>query len=255
MKLRNTFSIFKMTLSSAAATAAKQASRSPWMRSTILNEAIPKLRERLSQHATMSDEENEFPLMSKKVQNEMWQTCSMETKRKAAVLVPLVSYEGVPSLLFTTRSSNLSTHASEVSFPGGHFDEGVDDSLEATAVREAQEELLGDYPWHDIEIIGSATAVPSIKGTPVTPIIACLPHEISSDSFPGHPGEVDEVFCVALSDLLEIETSEPSARFRTPIPVYLTKEGRKIWGLTAVVVRPLLHKLFKPVFFGDNGNT
>ena len=36
------------------------------------------------------------------------------------------------------------THASEVSFPGGHFDSTVDTSLEETALREAQEELLGD---------------------------------------------------------------------------------------------------------------
>ena len=110
--------------------------------------------------------------------------------------------------------------------------------------------MLGDYPWSDVEIIGRTTPVPSIKGTPVTAIIGLLPYEVSSSSFPGSPDEVDEVFCVSLEKLLEIETTEPSERFKANIPVFPPgKEDHKIWGLTAVVARPVLHKLLKPVFF------
>jgi 8-oxo-dGTP pyrophosphatase MutT (NUDIX family) len=238
-----------MRLSPPAYMAANQV-KEQWTRSKMLDEAIPKLRQALAYHA---NEEETFPLMTPKTHKKVWQTVPIDHARKAAVLVPLVSFEGVPSLLFTMRSSNLPTHASEVSFPGGHFDEGIDASLEETAIRETREELLGDYPWEDIEIIGRASTVPSIKGTPVTPIIGVLPYEISHDSFPGSPDEVDEVFCVALSDLINIETVEPSRRFRSPIPVFPTREGRKIWGLTAVVTRPLLHKLFKPVFLAEKG--
>jgi nudix motif 8 len=214
----------------------------------MLDEAIPKLRQALAYHA---NEEETFPIFTPRTHEKVWQTAPIDTARKAAVLVPLVSFEGVPSLLFTMRSRNLPTHASEVSFPGGHFDEGIDASLEETAIRETREELLGDYPWEDIEIIGRASTVPSINWTPVTPVVAVLPYEISHDSFPGSPDEVDEVFCVALSDLLKIETAEPSKRFKSPIPVFPTREGRKIWGLTAVVTRPLLHKLFKPIFLAE----
>lgn len=125
----------------------------------------------------------------------------------------------------------------------------LDETLEDTALREAKEELLGEeYPWEKIEIIGRASSLPSIKGTPVTPIIGVFPAEISDNTFPGHSGEVDDVFCVGLQDLLEMETYDYSERFRSNIPEYPAGEKRKIWGLTAVVTRPLLHKLLKPVF-------
>jgi hypothetical protein len=229
-------------------------------------------------------------------------------RQEAAILVSLVSLqaggdggrvEDGPSLLFTVRASHLTTHAAEVSFPGGHFDNGGisggsnnennadsiggggrgrgggDVTLEDTAIREAQEELLGhDYPWHavkqqddnddhggvvapaanGVEILGRATALPSITGTSVTPIIAVLPYIISNDTFPGNEQEVDEVFYVSLKDLVNMETMEPSPRFQSDIPVYPVGPGKKIWGLTAVVTRPILHNLFKPIFLSSSSS-
>ena len=101
-----------------------------------------------------------------------------------------------------------------------------------------------------VEILGRATALPSIAGTSVTPIIAVLPYMISTDTFSGNKQEVDEVFSVSLKDLVNMEVFEPSpSRFGgADMPVYPVGPGKKIWGLTAVVTRPILHKLFKPVF-------
>jgi 8-oxo-dGTP pyrophosphatase MutT (NUDIX family) len=223
-------------------------------RSKQLLEAIPKIKS-LYQKGLSKEFDNAFPLFTPKAHRHVWKTVPINNERQAAVLVPLVDYNNKISLLFTTRSSELPTHASEVSFPGGHFDTTVDQTLEDTAIREAQEELLGDdkYPWQlsdGVEIIGKATPLPSIKGTPVTPVIAVLPYKIDDTTFPGCPGEVQDVFCVSLEELLEVETTEPSERFQGNIPVFYSKEGdKKIWGLTAVVCRSLLHKLFKPVFF------
>jgi 8-oxo-dGTP pyrophosphatase MutT (NUDIX family) len=227
-----------------------------------------------------------FPLFTPKIEQSVWKTVPINTERQAAVLVTLVSYHNKPSLIFTTRSSHLPTHQGEVSFPGGHYDSKLDTSLEDTAVREAQEELLllqaplsssttpTSFPnnnddddnnnmWDDICILGRATPLPSIVGTPVTPIIAVLSYEVgvevdvesSSDDdvghqatiFPGSPDEVDDVFCVSIEELLEVETVEPSDRFRSEIPVFHTHNNKRIWGLTAVITRPLLHKLFKRV--------
>ncbi|VEU39710.1 unnamed protein product [Pseudo-nitzschia multistriata] len=167
----------------------------------------------------------------------MWKRTPMNREREAAILVPLVSCEGTISLLFTTRSSRLPTHASEVAFPGGHRDKMNDVSLEATAIREAQEELLGKYPWEQVEIIGRASPLPSPSGMPVTPVIAVLPHDIDPDTFPGCPSEVEDVFCVSLEELLEVETSEWSKRFQNSAPVFHALNGKKIWGLTAIVTR------------------
>eukprot|EP00531_Pseudo-nitzschia_arenysensis_P011485 CAMPEP_0116127792 /NCGR_PEP_ID=MMETSP0329-20121206/7021_1 /TAXON_ID=697910 /ORGANISM="Pseudo-nitzschia arenysensis, Strain B593" /LENGTH=215 /DNA_ID=CAMNT_0003621899 /DNA_START=118 /DNA_END=765 /DNA_ORIENTATION=- len=208
--------------------------------------AIPRLRTLLRKKA---NENNIFPLFTLEQEESIWKHTPKNREREAAILVPLVCHEGLPSLLFTTRSSHLPTHASEVSFPGGHYDDSKDTSLEETAIREAQEELLGDYPWEEVEIIGKASPLPSITGMPVTPIIAVLPHEIDRHTFPGCPTEVEDVFYVSLEELLEVETSQKSERFRTNVPVFPALNGKKIWGLTAIVTRPLLHKLFKPTFF------
>ncbi len=215
----------------------------------ILSAAIPRLKELFGRK---SNDDHIFPLFSPQINDLVWQTVKIDLKRRAAVLVPLVSYEGVPSLLFTTRSSHLPTHANEVSFPGGHFQDRTDRTLEETALREAQEELRGDYPWDKVEIIGNATPLPSIRGTPVTPVIGVLPYEISATTFPGDPNEVDEIFCVSLADLMTMETIEPNTRFRSNIPVYPAGENKRIWGLTAVITQPLLHKLFQPVLLQDN---
>ena len=220
-------------------------------RSKLLEDAIPRLRERWIRQ---SNKDNVFPLFSEHVHKGLWSRVKPQPRqRQAAVLVPLLCHEGVPSLMFTTRSSSMPTHAAEVSFPGGHYDDSVDRHLEDTAIRETREELLSndDYPWEDLEIIGHATSVPSIKGTPVTPVLGVLPHDVKTsdihDIFPGHPGEVENVFCVSLEELLQVETSQKSERFRANIPVFPTKDGHKIWGLTAVIIRPILHKLLRPV--------
>lgn len=163
------------------------------------------------------------------------------------MLVPLVSFQGEPSILYTTRSLNMS-HPGQVSFPGGHLEEDVDNSLEDTAVREAQEELLGDYPWDDVHILGRSTALPAMSGTPVTPIIGVLPYEIDANTFPGNPEEVDEVFVVSLKELLAIENTERLQRLKHDVPVFHRQHGERIWGLTAVITKPLLHNLFKPAF-------
>ena len=61
--------------------------------------------------------------------------------QEAGVLVPLVeSSNGQIDVVLTQRSAALSKHAGEVALPGGKRDAG-DASIEATALREAHEEV------------------------------------------------------------------------------------------------------------------
>ena len=46
---------------------------------------------------------------------------SLDSNREAAILIPLCTVQGIPSILFTRRSATLSTHASQISFPGGYY--------------------------------------------------------------------------------------------------------------------------------------
>lgn len=181
--------------------------------------------------------------------------------KQASVLVLLICVDDRPSLVFTQRSAHLSQHAAQISFPGGHFDETHDDSLEDTAIREAKEELYGTDDivhsyWKDLRILGSGTALPSIRGVPVYPIFASLLEERFSSTmittmWPGNPSEVDTVFTVPVCDLLKSETTQalPASRFNPPFeyaPVFPTEHGT-IWGLTAYILKPTLHQLLGPV--------
>ena len=77
--------------------------------------------------------------------------------RLAAVLAPLVEAPE-PALVFTVRSSDLSRHAGEISFPGGLQDPG--ESLQETALREAHEEIGLDPSA--VELLGALPAVHTV---------------------------------------------------------------------------------------------
>ena len=223
-----------------------------------------------------------------------------KTKREASILVPLCTVNNTPSILFTRRSRSLSSHASQISFPGGYFDQSLDINtsqdtsyfnilgnadvrLVNTAVREMQEELCFDMqqlrerslqqiPF--ISILGQTQPVPSMAGKKVTPIIGQinydLPHFSSKEFkqlFPGNAHELDWIFTIPIKQLLEEETSEPLKKWGDhdlvktkgkyeywgpvfPVPnVEEKRDDDRIWGLTASVLRPLLHRVFEPVFF------
>jgi len=122
--------------------------------------------------------------------------------------------------------------------------EKKDASLEDAALRETREEIF--TPLDSVVVIGKGVAVPSVKGVPVTPVLAVLPNELDQSMLTGDPSEVDLVFCRSIESLLEEETSKHLKRLGRPAPVYPSPQG-DIWGLTAFVLRPFLRKLLHPV--------
>jgi 8-oxo-dGTP pyrophosphatase MutT (NUDIX family) len=62
----------------------------------------------------------------------------------------------IPHLLLTKRSSRITSHANEISFPGGSFDKS-DASLADTAIRETKEEIGLHFQKSDL--MGHLTAV------------------------------------------------------------------------------------------------
>jgi 8-oxo-dGTP pyrophosphatase MutT (NUDIX family) len=60
--------------------------------------------------------------------------------RHAAVLIPIFRDNGEYKIIFTKRTNRVEEHKGQISFPGGAVDK-EDVSLEATALREAYEEV------------------------------------------------------------------------------------------------------------------
>lgn len=154
----------------------------------------------------------------------------------AAVLVPLVAEAAGFSLLLTRRTAHLRDHAGQVAFPGGRA-EPTDPSPEATALREASEEI-GLAPA-GVVLLGRLDTYVTGTGYEVTPVVGLLtpPLALTPD-----PYEVAEIFQVPLDFFLQpanrqLMSREWQGRSRQ---FYAYPYGEHfIWGATAGMVNNL----------------
>jgi NTP pyrophosphohydrolases including oxidative damage repair enzymes len=195
---------------------------------------------------------------------------SQISSKRASVLVPLIhitdlSQESstIPSILFTKRSSHLRDHASQVSFPGGHLEERDEGCPIRAALRETREELTSTssslYDSYNFEegvtMLGRTGDIPSMRNVPVTPVVGMFQEEFTMSQveqfFPGNQTEVERIFAVPMDELWRVEGKEYLPRLGVNGPVYDTIHG-KIWGLTALILHPILHRVLIPAFL-DGG--
>lgn len=160
--------------------------------------------------------------------------------RLAAVLAPFVE-EPEPSLVFTVRSSDLSRHAGEISFPGGLQDPG--ETLSQTALREAFEEIGLDPEATDL--VGALPAVhTTVSGILVVPFVGMLE---SSPVFEVSEEEIEEVLTFSVERLADVERAVEVAR--EPGRVWhgfaYELDGYMIWGATGWMVHSLLEIIRK----------
>ncbi len=156
--------------------------------------------------------------------------------RPAGVLVPVSVVGNTPRVILTKRSSALKHHPGQIAFPGGKKDEG-DADVTATALREAQEEigLPPDLP----DILGHLPTHETVTSFTVTPVIAILRDRFQPVP---EPGEVDEVFSVPLTHVLDpANYIVESRRWRGQKRYYFTVPFGPyyIWGATARMLRGL----------------
>jgi len=142
----------------------------------------------------------------------------------AAVLVPLSERDGEVRVWLVRRPEEMRSHAGQVAFPGGKNDP-ADDSLRATALREAEEEL--GIPPARVDVLGGLNDCLTITGFTITPWVGWLeePVEITPN-----PSEVARVFAVPLSAFLAPPTGVLPWRG-------WNVEGELVWGATAAIVR------------------
>ncbi len=164
--------------------------------------------------------------------------------RDAGVLIPFLRIEQAWHLLFIRRPHYAGDlHSGQVAFAGGKHDP-EDQSLIATALREAHEEL-GIQPT-DVEVLGQLCPHFSISHFRITPTVATMPWPYVLQP---SPEEVAHFFTMPLNWLAN--PAHHSVHYKQlpsiadPMPVIYFKDyqGEVLWGATARMVLSLLHCL------------
>ena len=126
--------------------------------------------------------------------------------KKAGVMIILLQNDndnGI-KILFTKRSSSLSTHSGEVSFPGGKADK-TDSNLYETAMRESNEEI--NLNGEDVTKLGKLNYLISRHKIEVNPFVASIdkPQSLKPNE------EIQDIFTVPLNFLLDKENIQREA--------------------------------------------
>ncbi|MGB0748585.1 MAG: NUDIX hydrolase [Magnetospiraceae bacterium] len=150
----------------------------------------------------------------------------------AAVLVPLVDRPEGLSVLLTRRTDHLTHHPGQISFPGGHLEEG-ESPIEA-ALRETEEEIGLSHTR--IDVIGRLETYVTRTGFSVVPVVGLItpPFDLALDSF-----EVAEVFEIPLTFLMDpINHQRESMEFQGATRYfYVMPYGDyRVWGATAGMI-------------------
>jgi len=159
------------------------------------------------------------------------------TVAHAAVLVCLVNTPE-PYTVLTRRSMQLSMHAGQISLPGGRVDL-CDVSLEATALRESQEEIGLDPAG--LQLLGRLPDVRVNAGTGIgiTPVVAWCEVEPNLNH---NPYEVDEIIKLPLPLVLDAGNYSTDTLERDGIARqfhFLRYQQHYIWGATARILLSL----------------
>ena len=176
---------------------------------------------------------------SSRMQAERNQLVTTKTVKEAAVLVGIALHEGAWQILLTKRAETLRQHTGQIAFAGGRKD-AQDDSLTATALREAYEETaipiaawqtFAPLPFYDTPSGYRVTPVPAICTQPVNP--------------KGNPDEVAEIFYLPLDCALNLQNytfRQLHHNNQTLTLPALPFRHYDIWGLTALILYGLAER-------------
>jgi 8-oxo-dGTP pyrophosphatase MutT (NUDIX family) len=159
----------------------------------------------------------------------------------AAVLAGLIDRPEGFSVLLTLRTAHLRSHAGQIALPGGRTDPG--ERPWETALREAHEEVGLDPKL--VEVAGLSDPFWSRTGYLITPVVGFVQPDFQLKP---NPDEVADVFEVPFAFLMDAANHQSSLREFPDGSVHETwdmpYEGRRIWGVTAMLLRDLRTRLY-----------
>lgn len=156
--------------------------------------------------------------------------------RQAAVLIALTKFDGEIHILLTKRPNHLRSHPGQISFPGGKFEQD-DNSLVETALREADEEIA--LSPDNVEVIGQYPVLQTFTGFEITPVIGIIKKQFNPIL---DPGEVEELFTVPLSFLIQNKHRQKHVYHRhgkRHCVYFIRYREHLIWGATAAILNRL----------------
>lgn len=157
--------------------------------------------------------------------------------KEAAVLAPIIEQRGEPAILFTKRSEQLGDHPGQMSFPGGGR-EAIDADLEATALREADEEI-GLRPG-EADVVGRIDDIETVTRYIVRPFVGRIPDRAyTPDEY--EVAEIVRLPVIALTDRSNYESEHREHPHYGPIRIHFFHvNGYTVWGATGRMLAQLL---------------
>ncbi|MCB0418544.1 MAG: CoA pyrophosphatase [Bdellovibrionaceae bacterium] len=149
--------------------------------------------------------------------------------------------QGEEEILLTKRTELVETHKGQISFPGGFWEAGDEDSLQ-TALRECEEEI--GLIKQDIEVLGALPLVHTRGAVPIFPWVA-------RTNFPAEllvsEGEVEQVLYLPLAQLLQegLQPVTVEAKDYKVQSIGIRVSNELVWGATARVLQHLHEHLRK----------
>ena len=190
----------------------------------------------------------------------------------SAVLIPLIKIKGEYHLLFQKRAATI-RQGGDICFPGGGFEDGIDNNFKQTALRETKEELGIDAK--DIKIIGRLDTYVAPIGAIIEPFVGKIKKSVLK-TMKIDKAEVEKTLLIPVSFFkntkpLEYTLSHEIQPFRInedgkeeilfPVEelglpdsykkpwgnkrhkIWVYKyDGEVIWGITAVIINDLIEK-------------
>jgi len=163
--------------------------------------------------------------------------------QKAGVFIGILyhdDYINNPEIIFTQRSTKLSTHSGEVSFPGGKWDE-KDKNLFETALRESNEEI--NLNIEDVVLAGSLNYLVSKHKIEVNPYVGLITRKqnlLDND-------EIEKIFTIPLEFLTDKKNAKLhkiERKNRNVIVPSWVYNDQIIWGLTAMITADFVNTCF-----------
>ena len=169
---------------------------------------------------------NKFPLIETKFEPHA---------KKAAILVMLYPKDKTTYVLMTKRALHLNSHAGEIGFPGGVYEEDEDENLLATALRETHEEVgvLVDSS----KVIAQLPVVNTRLEFEITPFVSIFSETLE---FKPEEDEVEEILEIPFASLLATQQRDVRFSPEQDMVIYWFKH-HSVWGASAKILRKIQH--------------